>query len=65
MDKLAYGITSNEEQDKSDLIKEMNQIKEKYNIKSWPTTEPTVDLELNKPIFLDEKRKGCIISNIF
>ncbi|MCP8718903.1 MAG: ribosomal protein S17 [Asgard group archaeon] len=57
MDKLAYGITSNEEQDKSDLIKEMNQIKEKYNIKSWPTTEPTVDLELNKPIFLDEKEK--------
>lgn len=57
MDRLAYEITSNSEQDNSKFIKEMNQIKERYNIKSWPTTEKTVDLELNKPIILNEQEK--------
>ena len=57
MDKLTHEITSNIEEDHTKLIEEINQIKEKYNIKSWPTTESTVDLGLNEPIFSDEKEK--------
>ncbi|ODV77732.1 nucleic acid-binding protein [Suhomyces tanzawaensis NRRL Y-17324] len=34
-----------EEQNK--LVSEVNRIKEKYGIKSWPSTEPIVELELN------------------
>ena len=57
MDKLTHEITSNIEEDHTKLIEEINQIKEKYNIKSWPTTESTVDLGLNEPIFSDEKEE--------
>ena len=57
MDKLTHEITSNIEEDHTKLIEEINQIKEKYNIKSWPTTESTVDLGLNEPIFSDEQEK--------
>ena len=57
MDRLTHEITSNLEDDHTKLIEEINQIKEKYNIKSWPTTESTVDLALNEPAFSDEKEK--------
>ncbi|EMG47517.1 MRPS17 37S ribosomal protein S17 [Candida maltosa Xu316] len=57
MDELTYEITNSTEADHSKLIDEIKAIKEKYNITSWPTTEPVVDFELNKPIYTTEQEK--------
>lgn len=49
--KLLDQLTNNYKSDPSareQLVSEINKIKEKYNIPSWPTTEPVLNLELNQ-----------------
>ncbi|KAI5952062.1 hypothetical protein CANMA_005141 [Candida margitis] len=60
LDQLSHQITSEEEASESNhqnLINEVNSIKAKYNIKSWPSTEPIIDLELNTPAYSSETEK--------
>lgn len=49
--KLLDQLTNNYKSDPSardQLVSEINRIKEKYNIPSWPSTEPVLDLQLNQ-----------------
>lgn len=50
LDRLANKFQSNNsnEVDKEFLIEEINKIKQKYNINSWPTIEPVLDLQINE-----------------
>ena len=53
-------ITSGDEETEANyqnLINEVNSIKAKYNIKSWPSTDPIIDLELNEPVYTSEIEK--------
>lgn len=48
LDQLSYQITSGDEETEANyqnLINEVNSIKAKYNIKSWPSTDPIIDLD--------------------
>ncbi|EDK46115.1 conserved hypothetical protein [Lodderomyces elongisporus NRRL YB-4239] len=55
----------NDDKKHESLINEVKSIREKYGIKSWPTTEPVVDLELNKPIWETEtQRRTYFIKHI-
>lgn len=47
LDKLSSSFQS-DPSDREVLLKEINAIKEKYNIKSWPSTEPVLKLEVNE-----------------
>lgn len=47
LDKLSSSFQS-DPSDREALLKEINAIKEKYNIKSWPSTEPVLKLEVNE-----------------
>lgn len=60
LDQLSHQITSGDEAAESNyqnLINEVNSIKAKYNIKSWPSTDPIIDLELNEPVYTSETEK--------
>ncbi|CAD1811512.1 Ribosomal protein S17 family protein [Candida parapsilosis] len=60
LDQLSYQITSGDEETEANyqnLINEVNSIKAKYNIKSWPSTDPIIDLELNEPVYTSEIEK--------
>ncbi|RLV87776.1 37S ribosomal protein S17 mitochondrial [Meyerozyma sp. JA9] len=48
LDQIHQQFQSNPEADKDLLVEEINKIKAKYNIKSWPSTEPILSLELNQ-----------------
>ncbi|CAI5759605.1 unnamed protein product [Candida verbasci] len=54
--KLRNGINDDSVNDEV-LINEINDIKAKYNINSWPTTESTLELEVNKPVYTNEEEK--------
>lgn len=45
---VARGETAENEADRDTLLKEINNIKAKYGIKSWPNTEPVVSLEIQQ-----------------
>ncbi|KAI5965656.1 uncharacterized protein KGF55_001018 [Candida pseudojiufengensis] len=63
IDELNYKITNLENLENSStsnedsIIVEINKIKSKYNIKSYPSTEPLIDLDLNSPIYKSELEK--------
>ncbi|KAG5418788.1 hypothetical protein I9W82_003506 [Candida metapsilosis] len=60
LDQLSHQITSGDEAVEANyqnLINEVNSIKTKYNIKSWPSTDPIIDLELNEPVYTSEAEK--------
>ncbi|KAI5962716.1 hypothetical protein KGF57_001450 [Candida theae] len=60
LDQISHDITSGEQDTEANyqnLINEVNSIKAKYNIKSWPTTEPIIDLELNEPVYTSEAER--------
>lgn len=60
LDQLSHQITSGDEETEANyqnLINEVNSIKAKYNIKSWPSTDPIIDLELNEPVYTSETEK--------
>ncbi|CCG23831.1 Mrps17 protein [Candida orthopsilosis Co 90-125] len=60
LDQLSHQITSGDEATEANyqnLINEVNSIKAKYNIKSWPSTDPIIDLELNEPVYTSETEK--------
>lgn len=48
LDQIHQQFQANPEADKDLLVEEINKIKAKYNIKSWPSTEPILKLELNQ-----------------
>ncbi|CAG88937.2 DEHA2F05764p [Debaryomyces hansenii CBS767] len=48
LDKLSNTFQSDPSADREFLLSEINAIKEKYNIKSWPSTEPVLKLEVNE-----------------
>ncbi|CUM45555.1 uncharacterized protein AC631_05298 [Debaryomyces fabryi] len=48
LDKLSNTFQSDPSADREFLLNEINTIKEKYNIKSWPSTEPVLKLEVNE-----------------
>lgn len=47
LDKIATTFQNDPEADRQVLINQINEIKQKYNIKSWPTDEPILDLKIN------------------
>lgn len=48
LDKIANHYQTDPEADKQALIQQINDIKQKYNIKSWPTDEPVLELDITK-----------------
>lgn len=48
LDKLANHYQTDPEADKQQLIQQLNDIKQKYHLKSWPTDEPVLDLKISK-----------------
>lgn len=48
LDRIVNKAKSSSESDRENLIKEINEIKQKYNIKSWPNVEPVLDLEISQ-----------------
>lgn len=48
LDQISNTLQSDPSADREHLLKEINAIKEKYNIKSWPTTEPILNLEVTE-----------------
>mmetsp|Transcript_3673 Transcript_3673/g.4085 ORF Transcript_3673/g.4085 Transcript_3673/m.4085 type:complete len:245 (+) Transcript_3673:123-857(+) len=48
LDKLSNTFQSDPSADREFLLNEINAIKEKYNIKSWPSSEPVLKLEVNE-----------------
>lgn len=48
LDKVTKAFHSDPTADKESILAQINEIKEKYGINSWPTTEPVVELELNE-----------------
>lgn len=46
LDRISRAYPNSDAQDRAKLIAEINDIKEKYGIQSWPTTEPVLELEL-------------------
>lgn len=48
LDRLTKTFQSNPEADRQAIIAEINQIKEKYGIASWPSSETVVSLEINE-----------------
>lgn len=48
LDKIANNYQTDPEADRENLVKQINDIKQKYHIKSWPTDEPVLDLSISK-----------------
>lgn len=48
LDKLAITFQNDPSADRQTLLNEINRIKLKYNIKSWPSTEPILKLEIRE-----------------
>lgn len=48
LDKLSNTFQSDPKADRDSLLNEINTIKQKYNIKSWPSTDPVLKLEINE-----------------
>ncbi|OBA22318.1 nucleic acid-binding protein [Metschnikowia bicuspidata var. bicuspidata NRRL YB-4993] len=48
LDRVTKAFHGDPAADKSAILAQVNEIKEKYGIMSWPTTEPVVELELNE-----------------
>lgn len=48
LDRITKVFQSNPEADRQALLSEIDQIKEKYGIASWPSSEPVVSLEINE-----------------
>lgn len=48
LDHITKAFQSNPEADRQALLAEIDQIKEKYGITSWPSSEPVVHLEINE-----------------
>lgn len=48
LDRITKVFQSNPEADRKALLAEIDQIKEKYGISSWPSSEPVVSLEINE-----------------
>ncbi|KAI5955210.1 hypothetical protein KGF54_001771 [Candida jiufengensis] len=62
IDELSYQISNLEpnestHEQEQQIIETINNIKTKYNIKSYPSTEPILDLELKAPIYKNEIEK--------
>ncbi|GEQ72633.1 hypothetical protein JCM33374_g6320 [Metschnikowia sp. JCM 33374] len=48
LDRVSKTFHGDPAADKETILAQINEIKEKYGITSWPTTEPVVELELNE-----------------
>lgn len=48
LDKISRVFPSSTEEDRAKLIGQINEIKEKYGIHSWPSTEPVVEMKLSE-----------------
>lgn len=48
LDRLGKAAQSSSDEDKAQLVAEINQIKEKYGIRAWPSTEPVLQLEVSE-----------------
>ncbi|CAH6721758.1 37S ribosomal protein S17, mitochondrial [[Candida] jaroonii] len=48
LDRIVNKAKNSSETDRENLVKEINDIKQKYNIKSWPNVEPVLDLDISK-----------------
>lgn len=48
LDKISRVFPSSSEEDRAKLIAQINEIKEKYGIHSWPSTEPVVEMKLTE-----------------
>ncbi|KAI3403417.2 hypothetical protein KGF56_003838 [Candida oxycetoniae] len=62
LDELSHKITSFEdvegqESEYKSLVDEVNLIKAKYEIKSWPSVDPILESELTKPLYHTESEK--------
>ncbi|KAM9915003.1 hypothetical protein OXX69_000083 [Metschnikowia pulcherrima] len=48
LDKVSKAFHSDPAADKQAILAQISEIKQKYHITAWPTTEPVVELELNE-----------------
>ncbi|CUM65107.1 uncharacterized protein PRCAT00002733001 [Priceomyces carsonii] len=48
LDQITRSLLADPSADRQFLLNEINSIKEKYGIKSWPSTEPVLKLEINE-----------------
>ncbi|KAK6456672.1 uncharacterized protein RJT20DRAFT_33553 [Scheffersomyces xylosifermentans] len=48
LDQIANAYQTQPNADRAELLSEINRIKEKWNIKSWPSEEPLLDLKINE-----------------
>lgn len=48
LDRLSRVFPKSNEEERTQLLEQINQIKEKYNISAWPSTEPVVETELSE-----------------
>lgn len=48
LDNISRAFQANPDGDRQALLDQINEIKEKYNIQAWPSTEPVLSLEVNK-----------------
>lgn len=63
LDQVTNSFKSDATADREFLLSEINKIKEKYNIKSWPATEPVLELDLtklDKEASIEERRLAAI-----
>lgn len=48
LDQISRAFSKAQEDERQELLRQINEIKKRYNIKSWPTTEQIVPLEVNE-----------------
>lgn len=48
LDKISRLYPNSTEEDRAGLVQQINEIKEKYGIHSWPSTEPVLDTQIAK-----------------
>lgn len=48
LDKILRAYPSSSEENRANLLSQINSIKKKYGIESWPSTQPVVELELTE-----------------
>lgn len=59
LDKITTTYSSDPTASHEHILQEINKIKEKYNIESWPSTKPILEIELNQDatnLSLEERR---------